>query len=94
VSQFGGLTATNQVTVTVTNYVPPQLSQFTMTSGAWSMLVFGDAGATYVVQAATNLLNPFWVAIATNVSTSPWFLFSDPSAASFSRRFYRVILPP
>ena len=94
VNQFGGLTATNLVSITVTNYMPPQLSRFSLTNGVWSMLVSGDAGATYVVQAATNLLNPVWVAIATNVSPSPPFLFSDRSASESNERFYRVVLPP
>ena len=94
VNQFGGLTATNLVSITVTNYARPQLSHFTMTNGVWSMLVSGDAGAVYVVQATTNLVNPLWVPIATNVSPAPPFLFSDRSAANFSRQFYRVVLPP
>ena len=94
VNQFGGLAATNLVSVTVTNYAPPRLSHFTMTNGVWSVLVSVDAGATYVVQAATNLPNPFWVPLATNASASPPFIFSDRSAASFSQRFYRVVLPP
>jgi hypothetical protein len=70
------------------------LSHSTITNGVWSVLVSGDAGATYVVQAATNLPNPFWVPLATNASASPPFIFSDRSAASFSQRFYRVVLPP
>ena len=94
VNQFGGLAATNLVSVTVTNYAPPQLSQLAMTNGVWSVLVSGDAGGTYVVQEATNLPNPLWVPLATNASASPPFIFSDHSAASFSQRFYRVVLPP
>jgi hypothetical protein len=94
VNQFGGLSSTNVVSITITNYAPPQLSQLSLTNGAWSMLVSGDAGATCVIEAATNLLNPAWFSIATNVLASPPFLLSDSYATNFSQRFYRAVLIP
>jgi Concanavalin A-like lectin/glucanases superfamily/Polysaccharide lyase/Bacterial Ig domain len=94
VSQFGGLTASNTVNITVTDYAPAQLSHMTMTNDVWSMFVTGEAGATYTVQAATNLLNPLWLTLATNVSGAPPFLFVDPYASNFTRRFYQAVPTP
>ena len=93
VNQFGGLSATNLVSIAITNYAPPQLGRVSLSNGVCSMVLSGDAGATYVLQGTTNLLNPVWQALATN-SSAPPLLFSDHSATNFSQRFYRAMVAP
>ena len=72
--------------------VQPTLSSAALTNGQFRLLISGDAGPDYTVQASTNLVDwlPLW---STNPPTLP-FLFSDPSATNFTRRFYRVLLGP
>jgi plastocyanin len=45
------------------------------------------AGATYIVQGSTNLID--WTSLATNIATSPVEAWADDGAAAFKRRFYR-----
>ena len=44
-------------------------------------------GATYVIQASTNLVN--WSGISTNIASSSVENFVDNEATAFGRRFYR-----
>ena len=93
VAHFGGLSATNSVSVIVTNYPRPWLSGVALANGVWSMTVNGSAGPDYIIQTATNLVNPAWTSLATNVAAQPPFVFRDSSAAAL-QRFYRVLLGP
>lgn len=52
--------------------------------------VAGTTGATYVVQEATNLVSPTWVAVYTNIAP---FTFTAGNASSWSQRFFRVVSP-
>jgi len=57
---------------------------------------FDIAGATNlleVVQAATNIVNPVWLPIQTNMLTGGLFYFSDPQWSSFPTRYYRLQMP-
>ena len=54
-------------------------------SGQFSFTVAGTAGAQYVVQATTDLVN--WTTLQTN--TAP-FTFVDTDAGSYGQRFYRA----
>jgi len=60
------------------------LTQAGMQNGSFGFSVNGQAGAQYVVEASTNLVN--WVRMATN--TVP-FAFTDPDSAKYPQRFYR-----
>jgi hypothetical protein len=53
--------------------------------GPMQFQVSGVAGFSYAVEASTNLTD--WTALMTN--TAP-FYFSDPNAAAYPNRFYRV----
>ena len=65
-----------------------QRSQFT-TNGLFSFLTTGRvAGKATVIEASTNLVT--WQPIATNITGTNSFLFTDPQATNFSRRFYRA----
>ncbi|MBI3413928.1 MAG: Ig-like domain-containing protein [Verrucomicrobia bacterium] len=46
------------------------------------------AGKATVVEASTNLVA--WEPISTNLTSTNSFLFTDPQATNFSRRFYRA----
>jgi hypothetical protein len=91
VANFGGLRATNDVTVSIAPYASPTLSNMGFSNGVWQMTVGGDTGATYVVQAATNLIAPVWSPLATNALAQPPFVFIDRQTG-FAARFYRVVL--
>jgi len=43
-----------------------------------------------VVEACTNLANPFWSPVETNTLTDGWSYFSDPQWANYRSRFYRL----
>lgn len=55
----------------------------------------GTAGATYLIQATTNLANASaWTTIATNVAgTNGLFTFTDLDSTNYSCRFYRASTP-
>jgi len=56
------------------------------------LTISGDSGPDYTVQASTNLID--WLAAyTTNPPVLP-FSWIDPDAATFGRRFYRVLLGP
>ncbi len=52
----------------------------------------GDFGPDYTVEASTNLIE--WLGVYTTNSPVLPFSWTDPDAASFGRRFYRVSLGP
>jgi hypothetical protein len=92
VNQFGGLSATNTVNLTVTNYSRPSLSSMPMTNGVFAIGLSGSPGASFTIQTSTNLLD--WSDLfTTNPATVP-FYFVDASASSISHRFYRAYIGP
>ena len=50
-------------------------------------------GQTVVVEACTNLGNPDWQPVLTNVLTTGSAYFSDPQWMNYPGRFYRLRLP-
>ncbi|MGA3142181.1 MAG: leucine-rich repeat domain-containing protein [Verrucomicrobiota bacterium] len=52
------------------------------------------ANMVVVVEAATNLANPVWIAVSINTLTGGTSYFSDPQWTNFPQRFYRVQLSP
>ena len=50
-----------------------------------------DPGIVYVVQGSTDLLK--WTKLAAHQSTGGIFAYTDKSIGSYSRRFYRVVVP-
>jgi hypothetical protein len=91
VNQFGGLSATNTVNLTVTNYAHPGLGALPMTNGIFAAALTGSLGATFTIQASTNLLD--WSDfLVTNPAALP-FCFVD-ATNPFGRRFYRAFAWP
>jgi hypothetical protein len=91
-SHFGGLTATNTIIVTVTNYAPPKLANRALTNGVWTMSVNGDFGATYAIQTSTNLAN--WTTLWTTNPAALPFYFTDNNSNRAPFRFYRALIGP
>lgn len=60
-------------------------------NGGFEMSFVGTAGASYVLQTSTNLLQ--WTSVATNVANVSPFTLIDTNAPS-AERFYRVIQLP
>jgi hypothetical protein len=71
------------------NEVNLQLGQVVMANGTAQFNVTCLSGQSYVIQASTNLMN--WVNIATNSADSGSILITDPNAAQYGMRFYRVM---
>jgi prepilin-type N-terminal cleavage/methylation domain-containing protein/prepilin-type processing-associated H-X9-DG protein len=51
------------------------------------------SGQTIVVDACTNLANPMWQPVQTNILTSDSAHFSDPQSTNYPARFYRIRSP-
>jgi len=50
-------------------------------------------GTTVVVEACTNLANPIWHPLATNILGGGSSYFNDPRWTNYTRRFYRLRSP-
>ena len=71
--------------------LPPTLSSPELAGGQFRFLVTGSTGMSYMVQATTNLSNPYRVSVQTNAAP---FTFSETNAFRFGQRYYRgVVLP-
>jgi hypothetical protein len=57
------------------------------------LTLYGEAGRSFRIQAATNLLNGDWTDVATFTSESEAEEFVDSAASSHPSRFYRVVSP-
>src|ERR1017187_5631087 len=84
----GGLaTSTKDFTVQGTG---PGIQSFGFASGHFNMTISGTTGKTYTVFAATNLVNPDWIAVFSTNATAMPFAFTDTNTV-LARRFYRVL---
>jgi hypothetical protein len=95
---FGG---TNFQTVNITVTPPPNPTpNITRVSGnpdgSFTLDFAGASGYTYILETTTDLFSSAsWQPIATNtLGTNGVWQFNDTSAASFSQRFYRLMLAP
>jgi hypothetical protein len=69
----------------------PTLATVASGSNPFQFRVLGQPYARYVIDAATNLLNPQWLPIATNVADGFGILnWIDTGTAPHSQRFYRA----
>ncbi|TAK96410.1 MAG: hypothetical protein EPO07_14595, partial [Verrucomicrobia bacterium] len=78
VGSFGGFHATNTVSIAVTAYARPTLSNLTLTNGSRSLLVSGDAGVGYTIQTSTNLTD--WISLLTTNPVALPFRFVDATS--------------
>jgi hypothetical protein len=80
----------------VTNTIPPGFRVNTLlksTTGPAQLNITGATpGKTNLVQCSSDLLT--WSTIATNLTTTTNYSWSDPSATNANRRYYRLIQLP
>jgi uncharacterized repeat protein (TIGR03806 family) len=58
-------------------------------NGQFQLGVAGVVNNTYVLEASTNLIN--WTPLSTNTATTNIFNLTDPAAASYPFRFYKIL---
>ena len=61
-------------------------------TGEFQFQATGPTNQTWIIQATTNLAAPNWTAIATNTLGTAASTFTDSTAATIPRRFYRAVL--
>ena len=74
----------------------PQATPFTFTTAGnqFGFNITGPTNATILVEACTNLANPVWLPVSTNVlSGSGTSSFSDSQGTNFPNRYYRFCAP-
>jgi hypothetical protein len=70
---------------------PPSIVGSPVPGGGFNITLTGAPGASYAIQATTNLSNPVWVTlVTTNANSSGLVLFKDPDAPIYPCRFYRT----
>ena len=94
ITNTAGNILSDNVTLTVSGGTParPQLSTLVYTNGTFSLTVNGDSGHDYIIQASSNLTD--WDSIFTNSMPAIPFIWIDPGASNFNRRFYRIQVGP
>jgi len=98
VDAAGNSSPLTYVYVVVTNPVPvpPVLSSATLSpNGSFQFTVSeGSIRQTVIIQATTTPVDPnSWVQISSVLPTSNPFTFTDPNAAQYPMRFYRLVAP-
>lgn len=86
------LSATQSFSVMVSAPMTPVLQSAAFGNGQFQLLVSGDAGPDYLIQASTNLAN--WSGVTNFISPPLPIQWVDSDAASYPQRFYRVLLGP
>ncbi|MEP6664645.1 MAG: hypothetical protein ABJC04_13385, partial [Verrucomicrobiota bacterium] len=76
------------------NIVQPFLlsSPQRLSNGSFQFTISGGVGQSYIVQAATNLLN--WLPLQTNLLTNGVTTFTDTQTINFNSRTYRLQRTP
>jgi urocanate hydratase len=92
------LTGTGTLTVgngSVGSIQAPIILSISLVGGQTPNLVIsGSAHQPYVIQATTDLANPSWTSITTNLTDATGlFAFADQGAMNLRSRFYRAALP-
>jgi hypothetical protein len=71
----------------------PQIVASAVRTNQFSFYVDWASGQSVVVSGCTNLSNPIWLPLQTNLLTGgPWY-FSDPQWTNYPNRFYRASSP-
>ena len=86
------LSATQSFNIFVTRPAQPNIQSTSLAGGTFQFQIYGDAGPDYTIQASTNLVN--WSPLFTTNSPALPFNWSDPNAANFNQRYFRILLGP
>ncbi len=62
-------------------------------NGSITFNLVGTPGATNRIWATTNLANPVWIPVSTNILTGGTSSFSDPQWTNYPGRYYRLSTP-
>jgi BspA type Leucine rich repeat region (6 copies) len=68
-------------------------ASFGVQTNQFGFNIIGTSNLVDVVEACTDLANPVWSPIQTNVLTGGLFYFSDPQWTNFPARFYQLSMP-
>jgi hypothetical protein len=68
----------------------PIVRNTSIQTNQFGFAITGTNTQVMVVEACTNLVNPYWLPVATNRITGTRSYFSDPLWANHPKRFYRV----
>lgn len=75
----------------------PQIQAIPGSLGVWTnhfgFTITGLSNQVVVIEGCTNLYNPNWVPLQTNVLGTNALLFGDPAWTNYRSRFYRVFTP-
>ncbi|MGD0815044.1 MAG: hypothetical protein ABSA83_15675 [Verrucomicrobiota bacterium] len=64
-----------------------------MQSNAFGFTISWATNIAVVVEVSTNLANPVWTPLQTNILTNGSFFFSEPLQTNSPGRFYRITSP-
>jgi hypothetical protein len=68
------------------------LTPIAFTNGQFVVRITGNVGVNYTLQATTNFTS--WINLTTTNPPVTPFVIVDPSAGSYLRRAYRVLVTP
>jgi hypothetical protein len=73
--------------------VPTSDASFGVRTNQFGFTITGTRGLVIVVEACTDLVNPLWTPVGTNVLFSGSSYFSDPQWTNYPARLYRLRSP-
>ncbi len=85
----GTATSTNALVSVTAPPASPQVSSPVFSGGAFSLTINGNSGQPITVQVSTNLTD--WDDLFTTNPVALPFTWTDPSANTFSQRYYRIV---
>ncbi|MCX6895149.1 MAG: Ig domain-containing protein [Verrucomicrobia bacterium] len=88
------LSATQSFQIIVTPPAKPFGNSVAYDNGQFRVNISGPAGLDYILQTTTNLNQPNWVGVATNLAAVPPLVFTNLPSPNINRLFYRVLLGP
>ncbi len=68
-------------------------ASFGVQTNQFGFNIIGTNNLVVVVEACTNLANPIWSPVQTNILTGVSSYFSDPQWTNYPARFYRLRWP-
>jgi hypothetical protein len=71
----------------------PHATAFVTAGAQFGFNITGPTNVTIVVEACTNLANPIWLPVSTNMLSGATSSFTDPQRANFPNRYYRFSAP-
>jgi hyaluronate lyase len=86
------LTATQSFSVLVNPLQRPVMTPLIASGGSLTLLITGDIGPDYSVQASTNLVD--WATVFTTNQPALPLSWTDTRAPGFASRYYRLLLGP